>query len=356
MSASLKCLNTFAIDVFAHRVVTAHTEKELLSHWQHALKEDRPILLLGAGSNVIFLDNFAGVVLLNRIKGITLREDLDTWYLHVGAGEIWHDLVTYSIDQNMPGLENLALIPGYVGSAPIQNIGAYGVELRQVCEYVDILLLVDGERRRISADECQFAYRESIFKHQRGNCAIVAVGLKLKKAWKPILSYGELAHFDVNSITPYQIFDAVCAVRCSKLPDPAHIGNAGSFFKNPVIDAASSDQLLKFYPNAPHYTQPDGKVKLAAAWLIDRCQLKGYKIGGASVHDKQALVLINNGQATGSDIAELAKYVRQKVADKFGIWLEPEVCFIGTYGEIDVVNHETFHTILYFRSFLNFVL
>lgn len=235
-------------------------------------------------------------------------------------------------------MENLALIPGCVGSAPIQNIGAFGVELKQLCEYVDILMLYNGKQCRLSCAECQFAYRESIFKHQyRDNCAIVAVGLKLKKAWQPVITYGELTYLDIKNVTPSQIFDTVCATRLSKLPDPVQNGNAGSFFKNPVVSAKTAIQLLKRFPNMLQYPQSDGTIKIAAGWLIDSCQLKGYTLGGASVHKKQALVLINTGGATGYEIASLAKFVCQKVADKFAIWLEPEVRFIAARGEVSIV-------------------
>lgn len=340
MKETLKSLNTFAIDVISHRVVTAHTENELLTHWQDAMKKNLPVLLLGEGSNVLFLEDFLGTVLLNRIKGITITEDENAWHLHVGAGEKWHDLVNYSLDLNMPGLENLALIPGCVGSAPVQNIGAYGVELKDVCEYVDILLLDNGKKRRLSAVECQFAHRQSVFMHSyRDNCAIVAVGLKLKKAWKPVLRYADLSKLNANNITPREIFDIVCAIRRRKLPDPEQIGNAGSFFKGPVINAKDAAQLLKCYPDAPHYPQPNGDVKIAAGWLIERCQLKGLKLGGAAVYEKHALVLINDtGHATGDDIAALATYIRQQVAHKFAIWLEPEVRFIAADGEVDAIS------------------
>lgn len=335
--AALKPLNTFAIDAYAHRVVTAHTETELLMLWRQASK-GKPVLLLGGGSNVLFLDNYSGTVLLNRIKGITIREDKEAWHLHVGAGEIWHKLVTYSLERKMSDLENLALIPGYVGSAPIQNIGAYGVELQQICEYVEILQLKTGEKRRLSASECQFGYRESIFKNYlRDNCAIVAVGLRLRKIWQPIINYGDLAQLDAHSVTPRQIFDIICTIRRSKFPDPNMAGNAGSFFKNPIIGAEKASQLLKRYPDAPYYPQPNGGIKLAAGWLIDRCQLKGYQLGRAAVHDKQALVLINYGQATGGEVAALARYVRRQVGNKFAIWLEPEVRFIAAQGEVDAV-------------------
>ncbi|MCR3756820.1 MAG: UDP-N-acetylenolpyruvoylglucosamine reductase [Sodalis sp. Ppy] len=337
-SVSLKPLNTFAIDAKAKHVVTAHTEAELLILWRQATARKLPVLVLGGGSNVLFLENYAGTALLNRIKGIAVSEDADAWYVHAGAGELWDDLVNACLDLSIPGLENLALIPGYVGSAPIQNIGAYGVELQQFCEYVDVIQLETSVKRRLSAAECQFGYRESIFKHDLcEHYAIVAVGLRLTKSWRPVLHYGALTYLDTRRVTPRQIYDTVCAARRSKLPDPTLTGNAGSFFKNPVISAFETEHLLRCYPDVPHYIQPDGKVKLAAGWLIECCGLKGYQLDGAAVHDKQMLVLINTGKTSGSNIAALARYVRRQVADRFAIWLEPEVRFISAQGEVDAV-------------------
>lgn len=337
-SMALKSLNSFAINALARCVIAAHTEAELFTFWKEATEDAMPVLVLGGGSNVLFLENYAGTVLLNRIAGVVIQERSDAWHLHVGAGEVWHNLVSTCLEQRMPGLENLALIPGCVGSAPIQNIGAYGVDLRQYCNYVDVLQLTTGILKRLSATECQFGYRDSIFKHaMREGYAIVAVGLQLTKAWQPVLTYGDLASLDPQQATPRQIYDTVCTMRIAKLPDPVRQGNAGSFFKNPVIDARAAQQLLSYYPDAPHYPQPEGKVKLAAGCLIDRCGLKGYRLGGAAVHDKQALVLVNNDNATGEDIAALARYVRQQVAERFGVWLEPEVRFISANGEVDAI-------------------
>jgi len=335
---SVKQLNTFAIDTTAQQIATAHNEDELMAIWQAAKKRSQPILLLGGGSNVLFMDNFAGTVLLNRINGIEVQEDKNAWHLHVGAGEDWHNLVCIALERGMPGLENLALIPGRVGSAPIQNIGAYGVEVETVCEYVDLIDMNNGKKIRLSKDECRFGYRDSIFKHHyRGGYAIVAVGFVLAKNWQPVLTYGDLRRLDRDAVTPRQVFDTVCAMRREKLPDPKVTGNAGSFFKNPVVSADTANNLLLRYPQAPHYPQSDGRIKLAAGWLIDQCNLKGYCHGGAAVHEKQALVLVNQGHATGSDIVALASHVRQCVAERFDVWLEPEVRFIGAEGEVDAI-------------------
>lgn len=285
MSHSLKPWNTFGIDRSAKTIVRAETEKQLLDAWQNAAAQRQPILILGEGSNVLFLKDYAGTVIINRIMGIEVSETPDAWHLHVGAGENWHQLVQFALNNGMPGLENLALIPGCTGSSPIQNIGAYGVELQKVCQYVDCVELATGEKLRLFAAECRFGYRDSIFKHEyQDRYAIVAVGLMLPKEWQPVLTYGDLTRLDPQTVTPRQVFDAVCHMRMTKLPDPKVNGNAGSFFKNPVVSADKAQALLAAYPNIPHYPQPDGSMKLAAGWLIDQCQLKGKVMGGAAVH------------------------------------------------------------------------
>lgn len=331
-----KIPNTFGIDAYAQRVFTVHSESELVTLWQQATAQNHPVLVLGSGSNVLFLENFAGTVLLNRICGIEITEDADAWHLSIGAGEVWDDLVNFCLDRHIPGLENLALIPGCVGSAPVQNIGAYGVELQQFCEYVDVIQLKTDVKFRLNTIQCKFGFRDSIFKHElRDQHAIVAVGLQLKKAWTGTLNYGDLTHLDAKLATPRQIYDAVCSIRRRKLPDPAVCGNAGSFFKNPIIDAAEAGELLQNCPHTPFYQQPNGRVKVAAGWLIEKCGLKGYKLGNAAVYEHHALVFINNGNASGHEIAALARHIRQEVANRFGIWLEPEVRFIARCGEID---------------------
>ncbi|MBK5075139.1 UDP-N-acetylmuramate dehydrogenase [Budviciaceae bacterium CWB-B4] len=331
---SIQNLHTFGLPVHARRVIVAESAEQLVDAWQKSEQQQCPALLLGEGSNMLFLEDFDGWIIQNRIKGREIGQSANNWYLHVGAGENWHELVRFALEHNIAGLENLALIPGCVGSAPIQNIGAYGVELKDVCEYVDLLNLRTGELTRLKTEQCHFGYRESIFKHQfRDGYAIVAVGLKLPKQWKPVLSYGDLRQFDLATVTPMQVFDAVCAMRTSKLPDPNVTGNAGSFFKNPVVSAQQAADILKHYPGAPHYPQADGQEKLAAGWLIDMCQLKGHRIGGAAVHQQQALVLINQDNATSQDVVALAAYVQKQVAERFNVVLEPEVRFIGKTGE-----------------------
>ncbi|CAI1955386.1 UDP-N-acetylmuramate dehydrogenase [Serratia ficaria] len=337
-SASLKNHNTFALPASAAHLIMADRIELMLKVWQQTQKRKEPLLVLGEGSNVLFLEDFAGTVMINQFKGIDVREEPDAWHLHVGAGENWHDLVCYTLQAGIPGLENLALIPGLAGSAPIQNIGAYGIELKSVCEYVDLLDFSTGAIDRIPAAECGFGYRESIFKHQfQTGYIIVGLGLRLSKQWRPMLDYGDLTKLDPATVTSGQIFDAVCAMRRSKLPDPRETGNAGSFFKNPLVSAEKSAELIAQYPGMPHYPQADGQVKLAAGWLIEQCELKGYRIGGAAVHRQQALVLVNVDNATSQDVVALARHVRNTVSSRFDVGLEPEVRFIGATGELNAV-------------------
>ncbi len=336
--ASLQQLHTFHLPVSAHRVITVTTPDELLNAWTQAKQEQQAVLLLGEGSNVLFLEDFSGTVIINRIKGINVRESDTAWHLHVGAGENWHQLVCFTLDNDLAGLENLALIPGCAGSSPIQNIGAYGIELKRVCDYVDVLNLNTGEIERLSAEQCLFGYRDSIFKHKyQDGYAIVHVGLQLSKEWVPILEYGDLKKLDAATVTPKEIFDSVCAMRRSKLPDPNITGNAGSFFKNPIVSTKELQKLVEQYPDIPHYSQNNGTEKLAAGWLIDNCSLKGFTIGGAAVHKQQALVLINQGNATSKDVISVAHHVRSEVFKRFSVLLEPEVRFVGKYGEINAV-------------------
>lgn len=333
---SLKKLNTFGLDIAAREIVYATHAKDILDVWQQNQRNKQPTLLIGGGSNLLFLDNFAGTVVVNQLKGIKIQQTENEWLLHVAAGENWHSFVEYTIEQGISGLENLALIPGTVGSAPIQNIGAYGVELQDVCHYVDLLSLDTQQTTRLSQQECQFGYRESVFKHNyRQDYVITTVGFRLKKNWVPILNYGLLSTLDRQQVCPRQIFDMVCEIRRSKLPDPMVVGNAGSFFKNPVVTSQQADKLLSLHPTAPTYPQVDGSVKIAAGWLIEQVDMKGVTVGGAAVHKQQALVLLNMGHAQPTDIVNLAKQVRDKVGATFDIWLEPEVRFIGPQGEVD---------------------
>ncbi|RXJ72383.1 UDP-N-acetylenolpyruvoylglucosamine reductase [Veronia nyctiphanis] len=332
---SLKSFHTFGLDVHAKSVIEADSIDDLKMLWLDAEYKDLPKLMLGEGSNLLFCESFDGLVVLNRLKGIQVTEDDNFWYLDVAAGENWHQLVKWTLDNGMPGLENLALIPGLTGSAPIQNIGAYGVELKSVCQYVNVLMVESGEVKRLSADECFFGYRDSVFKHTlKEKALIVGVGLLLRKDWQPETSYGALSSLaESGEVTPQRLFERVCEIRSSKLPDPRRIGNAGSFFKNPVVSIEKADELAQLYVEMPRYAAGNGFAKLAAGWLIDQVGLKGQTVGGASVHNKQALVLTNSNNATPADVVALAHQVVQTVRDQFGVELEHEVRFIGKNGE-----------------------
>lgn len=329
-----KIPNTFALDVYANQVETVETVEQLMQVWKNNT-DSQPIMIIGQGSNTLFTENFAGTIIVNRIKGLTITETPTHWHLKVCAGEYWHDLVANTINQNIPGLENLALIPGCVGSAPIQNIGAYGIEFQKVADYVELLEFATGKIIRVT--DGQYGYRESIFKHKYADgYAVVYVGITLPKQWSPVLTYGELRNFEPESVTPKMIFDKVCEIRRSKLPDPNVLGNGGSFFKNPVVDKKFADKLLEKYPTMPIYSQTNDQIKLAAGWLIDQCGLKGYQIGGAAVHQQQALVLVNKDNATAQDVVALARYIINAVLQKFSVHLSPEIRFMGATGEIDV--------------------
>lgn len=332
-NTSLKMWHTFALPVNAERIIEAYQVQDLIDIWhEHAVS---PKLILGEGSNVLFCCDFSGTVILNRLRGIQVSDIEEAWHLHVASGENWHQLVRWTLDKGMAGLENLALIPGMVGSAPIQNIGAYGVEFKQFCEYVDVLFPATGEIKRLKSEECDFDYRHSIFKTSlKDNAIIVAVGLKLFKKWQPNLAYGVLTGLKEKSdLTPLDVFDLVCQVRQEKLPNPHELGNAGSFFKNPIVPKDLAAQMELQYPTMPQYLMPSGDVKLAAGWLIDQAGLKGIRVGDAAVHQAQALVLVNGGHASSQNVIELAKLVVDTVHQKFGVALEHEVRFFDGFGE-----------------------
>jgi UDP-N-acetylmuramate dehydrogenase len=343
-NCSLKAFNSFSIDAYAHQLF--HFQQlsqlpELLALIKTTRAAKKPILVLGGGSNTLFCEDFSGLIIKVELKGITKQEDELNHYLQVAAGEDWHELVADTVDQGINGLENLALIPGVVGAAPVQNIGAYGVEFQNFCVSVDYIDLMDGTLITLSNTACFFAYRDSIFKGElKDRALITSVSLKLPKQWQPHCQYGLLQGLeeDESTVTAKQIFDSVCRIRSEKLPDPKAIGNAGSFFKNPIVSEALSKQLLSHHHGMPHYPQADGSVKLAAGWLIDQCGLKGEKVGGAAVHMQQALVLINdNGKASAQDVIELAWHVREQVLHKFAVLLEHEVRFIGAQGETNLL-------------------
>ncbi len=333
---SLKSFNTFGLDAQAKMGFVLNNEAELDalrgSTWW---SDSQPRLLIGEGSNILFTADFDGLVIVNRLKGITVQETADAWLLHVAAGENWPALIQWTLQHQMPGMENLALIPGTVGAAPVQNIGAYGVEFCQFCEYVDTWHFADGHRQRYSAAACQFGYRDSLFKHALHDQVIItAVGLRIPKQWQPVVEYGPLKALGTKA-TAEQIFMTVCELRQSKLPDPNLLGNAGSFFKNPVVSATQAAALKQLHPAIPCFAAGEGQNKLAAGWLIDKAGLKGFRLGNAGVHRDQALVLVNLGNASAAEILQLAKHVASTVKQQFSVQLEPEVRFIGKSGEIN---------------------
>jgi UDP-N-acetylmuramate dehydrogenase len=332
----LKTFNTFGLDAQAKIgfVLNDDTELDVLRHSEQ-WSERLPRLLVGEGSNILFTTDFDGLAIVNRLKGITVQETADTWLLHVAAGENWPALIKWTLQHHMPGMENLALIPGTVGAAPVQNIGAYGVEFCQFCDYVDTWHFDDGHRQRYSAAECQFGYRDSVFKNElRDQVVITAVGLRIPKQWQPVVEYGPLKALG-EQVTAEQIFTAVCELRQSKLPDPNLLGNAGSFFKNPVVVATQAAELKQHYPTIPCFSAGNEHYKLAAGWLIDQAGLKGFSLGCAGVHRDQALVLVNLGNANAAAILQLASHVANTVMQKFSVQLEPEVRFMGKSGEIN---------------------
>ncbi|MGZ3884483.1 MAG: UDP-N-acetylmuramate dehydrogenase, partial [Bacteroidia bacterium] len=290
-------------------------------------------LILGGGSNILFTGDFDGMVIKNQIKGISVvKEEKDRVYVKAGAGEVWHELVLWCIEHNLAGLENLSLIPGCVGASPMQNIGAYGVEIKDVFEELEAWRMTDGAKKIFTGEECEFGYRESVFKRKYKDQYIIAsVTFRLSKTPHFNTSYGAI-NAELESmgaeLSIRNISQAVINIRSSKLPDPRKTGNAGSFFKNPEVSAAEFERIKKSYPNLVAYVLGNGNYKLAAGWLIEQSGLKGFVKGEAGVHDKQALVLVNKGKARGEEIYLLSEHVLQTVFAKFGVKLEREVNII----------------------------
>ncbi|TDN68621.1 UDP-N-acetylmuramate dehydrogenase [Paraburkholderia sp. BL10I2N1] len=334
-SYPLKAHNTFGFDVRARLACRIEHEAQIVPAVDDPRSAGLPRLVLGGGSNVVLTRDFDGLVLLVALRGRRLaREDDDAWYVEAAAGENWHEFVEWTLAQGLPGLENLALIPGTVGAAPIQNIGAYGLEMCERFASLRAVELATGDVVELDAKACRFGYRDSFFKREgRDRFVITSVTFRLPKMWTPRAGYADIARelaadgFGDASPTAQAIFDAVVAVRRAKLPDPLEFGNAGSFFKNPVVDAAQFEALQQREPDVVSYRQPDGRVKLAAGWLIDRCGWKGRAMGAAAVHDRQALVLVNRGGATGAEMLTLARAIQSDVIRRFGVELDPEpVC------------------------------
>ncbi len=330
---SLKEYNTFGIDVIASEFVKITSETELKDI---LLRENKkPIFIISGGSNMLLTNNIDSLVLHIAIQGITIIEESDdSIIISANAGENWHDFVLYCINHNYGGLENLSLIPGYVGSAPIQNIGAYGVELKDTfvsCEAIDIS---SGEKHIFLNDDCRFSYRNSIFKNDvKGKFIITKVTFKLSKRNHVLnTSYGAIENAlkenGITSPTIKDVSEAVIQIRKSKLPDPAEIGNSGSFFKNPVISGKHFSELQKSFPNIPSYKIDNQNIKVPAGWLIEQSGFKGKRWGDAGVHEKQALVLVNYNNAAGKEILDLSKKIQAEIKNRFDIDLETEVNII----------------------------
>ncbi|MEO5697058.1 MAG: UDP-N-acetylmuramate dehydrogenase [Burkholderiaceae bacterium] len=327
---SLKPYNTFGLPAVAGTLVRVTCDADVRGVVDHPDLGRAPKFVLGGGSNIILTRDMPQVVLKVEVRGMRLvHESDDAWIVEAGAGENWHEFVAYTLDRGWPGLENLALIPGTVGATPVQNIGAYGVELKDRFESLDAVDLVTGRSVTVHAEMCAFGYRDSAFKHSlSGRTVITRVRFRLPKAWQPVLGYLDLerkvAQTGIHAPDPRQVFDWICAIRQAKLPDPQVIGNAGSFFKNPVVTPEQCRDIIGRDPEIVHYPMPDGTIKLAAGWMIDACGWKGKSVGQAGVYERQALVLVNRGGATGSEVMLLAGAIQESVYGRFGIRLEPE--------------------------------
>jgi UDP-N-acetylmuramate dehydrogenase len=330
---SLKPYNTFGVEAKAREFGIIHSIQDIV---ETAASKDpeKPFLILGEGSNILFVHDFKGLAVQNKIFGVEVTDETaEEVIFKVGGGENWPELVDWTVDKNWGGIENLSLIPGTVGAAPIQNIGAYGTELSETLVEVEAVDLTTAELVNITGKACGFGYRSSIFKkEQRGRYFITSVTLKLSKIPILNLSYAPLMRAfegrDKNEITVKEVSTAVKAIRRSKLPDPSELGNAGSFFKNPVVENKTADKLKERFPDIPLYGVNESQKKLAAGWLIEKCGWKGKRFGDAGVHAKQALVLVNYGKATGREIFELSEKIRENVVEKFGVELEREVTVI----------------------------
>ncbi|TKB46572.1 UDP-N-acetylmuramate dehydrogenase [Ferrimonas sediminicola] len=324
--------HSFGLPSTAEALVEVTSAEEMAEAWNLEAYRGGPRMVLGGGSNTVFVERYQGLVIVNRIKGREVIDEGGSWLLRVGAGEDWHDLVMWSLSQRIYGLENLSLIPGTAGAAPVQNIGAYGMEFASVCAHVQVLDLETGHLRLLTAEQCQFGYRDSIFKRElKDRAVILGVGIRLPKRWCPRLSYGPLRELDTP--TAEMIADKVMTVRRQKLPDPRNLGNAGSFFKNPIVPDAVGRDLLSRYPQMPAYPAGEGQMKLAAGWLIEQSGLKGVTLEGVGVHAQQALVLVNHGTGTAAQLLRLAREVVARVSDRFGVVLEPEVRLLDSRGE-----------------------
>ena len=326
----LKPYNTFGISVKALFFAEVFTEEDLQEILRSTVISAHRLLVLGGGSNILFTEDFDGLVIKMSIPGISYALKGDTILIEAGAGVAWNELVNYCVAHNFAGVENLSLIPGTVGASPIQNIGAYGVELKDVFESCRAYEIATGNKRNFSYEECHFGYRESIFKNElKGKYIISSVTFKLTDRAEVNTQYGaiqeELTRRKIAKPGISDISKVVADIRVSKLPDPSTIGNAGSFFKNPIVTEADFDRVKTLFPELPHYPAGTGKVKLAAGWLIEQCGFKGKVVGETGTWKNQALVLVNHGSASGSEVYSFSESIIAAVYSRFGIKLEREV-------------------------------
>lgn len=331
---NLKGSNSFGLSVLARRLVRVASDADVRRVVDDPVLGTAEKFILGGGSNVVLTRDLDAVVLKVEVRGRRIAgETADATIVEAGAGEDWHAFVEWTLQHGLPGLENLALIPGTVGAAPVQNIGAYGVELSERFESLDVVDLVTGRSVTMDARMCRFGYRDSVFKHTdfgglAGKSVITRVRFRLPRRWRPVLGYLDLerkvAETGIEEPDARTVFEWVCAIRRAKLPDPRQIGNVGSFFKNPVVTHEQCRDIIGRDPEVVHYPLPDGSVKLAAGWLIDACGWKGKAIGAAAVYDRHSLVLVNRGGASGAEVVTLARAIQESVYGRFGIRLEPE--------------------------------
>ncbi|NND81171.1 MAG: UDP-N-acetylmuramate dehydrogenase [Gammaproteobacteria bacterium] len=330
-NVSLQSFNTMAVPAQADYLTTVTSVPEMHDALSLARRQNLPVLVLGEGSNTLFEHDYKGLVILNRLRGMDVVEELgDLIRVKVGAGENWHRWVAHSLKQGWSGLENLALIPGLVGAAPMQNIGAYGVELEQYLHSVELLYVDSGEIGELSREQCEFGYRDSVFKHRHAPRAIItAVTFELNTYFEPQITYPAVKEYLQTRMRPSQeltalhVFDAICHIRRSKLPSPREIPNSGSFFKNPVVSEEKLASLREHYPEIVSY-EHRGQIKLAAAWLIERAGWKRRQRDGVQVHKDQALVITNPGRASGASVMSLARAIQEDIAKQFRIQLEIE--------------------------------
>jgi UDP-N-acetylmuramate dehydrogenase len=320
----LDALNTLRLAGRAKRFAEIESAEELVGLWHSREWGHGPALVLGGGSNLVLLGDVMGLVLHIAIRGFQVDEGMDAVRIAVGAGENWDAVVKRTLALGFGGLENLISIPGSVGAAPVQNIGAYGLELSERLSEVTVFDCQSGTLLEMPSAACGFTYRDSVFRRSPGRYVIVGVGLRLPRPWTPVLGYGELASLDASRVTPNEIADRVAAIRSEKLPDPAKVPNVGSFFKNPVVSEAHLQEIRATHPDVVSYPDASGGAKLAAAWLIEACGWKGRGIGDAAVHDRQALVLINRGHASAVEVMALAAAIKASVEERFGVALERE--------------------------------